>query len=155
MNILALDLATKTGHALLANGLITHGAQAFPSLREEEHPGLRYLRFQRWLRTRISEDKPTLIVVEMAGHFRSLPAQSICVGFRGILLSTSSYYDIPLFEVANSTLKKWAAGHGRADKEMMLKAARAKYPAERFVDDNACDAFLLLRYWMEANQTNQ
>ena len=151
MNVLALDLATKTGHALLAGGVITHGAQAFQAVHEDEHPGARYLRFQRWLRTRISEDKPGLIVVEMAGHFRSLPAQSICVGFRGILLSTSSYYGIPLFEVANSTLKKWAAGHGRADKEMMLKAARKRWPAERFVDDNACDAFLLLRYWMESS----
>lgn len=151
MKVLALDLATTTGFALLANGIVTHGAQAFPRIHDQEHPGLRYLRFQRWLRDRIGEDKPKAIVVESAGHFRSLPAQSICVGFRGILLSTSSYYDIPLHEVTNSRLKKWATGKGRADKEEMLKAARRRWPLERFKDDNACDAFLLLRYWMESH----
>lgn len=150
MKTLALDLAATTGHALLANGIITHGAQAFTTKADTEHPGARYLRFQRWLRTRIDEDKPTVIAVESAGYFKSLPAQSICVGFRGILLSTSSYYGIPLFEVSPSRLKKWASGKGNAKKEDMLQAARDRWPAERFDDHNACDAFLLLRYWMEA-----
>lgn len=148
MKTLALDLATVTGFAVLANGTITHGAQAFLAKSDDEHPGARYARFQRWLRTRIAEDKPTVIAVESAGYFKSLPAQSICVGFRGILLSTAAYYDIPLFEVSPSRLKKWTTGKGNAKKEDMIRAARVKWPAERFVDNNACDAFLLLRYWM-------
>lgn len=151
MKTLALDLATVTGFAVLANGVITHGAQAFLTKADTEHPGARYIRFQRWLRTRIDEDKPTVIVVESAGYFKSLPAQSICVGFRGILLSTSSYYGIPLFEVTPSRLKKWATGKGNAKKEAMIRAARERWPAERFTDNNACDAFLLLRHWMEVS----
>jgi len=153
MKVLALDLATTTGFAVLANGIVTHGAKDFAGKHDKtRHPGLRYLRFQRWLRDRIGEDKPEVIAVESAGHFKSLPAQSICVGFRGILLSTSAYYGIPLFEVGPSKLKKWATGRGNARKEDMLAAARKSYPAERFASPDACDAFLLLQYWRQVAQ---
>ena len=48
--VLALDLATATGWALWdGHGVLTHGVQAFP-LRRGESPGMRWLRFRRWLR---------------------------------------------------------------------------------------------------------
>ncbi|WP_432214628.1 hypothetical protein, partial [Salmonella enterica] len=48
--VLALDLATKTGWALVdRQGVLTSGVQSFP-LRRGESPGMRWLRFRRWLR---------------------------------------------------------------------------------------------------------
>jgi len=146
--ILALDLSTATGFALSANGVVTHGVKKFAAASPASHPGTRYLQFQRWLRERIAEDKPALIVVERAGYFKSLAAQSICVGLRGILLSTTAYYDVPLHEISPSDLKKWATGKGNANKVAMRAAALARWPAERFADDNACDAFLLLQLYL-------
>ena len=151
--ILALDLSTATGFALFANGVITHGVQKFKAL-PTSHPGTRYIQFQRWLRERIAEDKPALIVVERAGYFKSLAAQSMCVGLRGILLSTAAYYDIPLREIGPSDLKKWATGKGNANKVAMRAAALRRWPGERFADDNAVDAFLLLQLYLSSLQPN-
>lgn len=147
MKTLALDLSTATGFALSANGVVTHGVKKFNAI-PDAHPGTRYLQFQRWLRERIDEDKPALIVVERAGYFKSLAAQSICVGLRGILLSTTAYHSVPLHEISPSDLKKWATGKGNANKDAMRKAALARWPAERFADSNACDAFLLLQMYL-------
>lgn len=152
LRVIALDLSTTTGHATIANGIITHGSESFADSKRKYapiyHPGSRHLRFQRWLREKIAQDAPTHIVVEMAGYFRSLPAQTICVGFRGILLSTCAYYGIPLAEIAPARLKKWATDKGNAKKVMMLAAARAKWPKEKFADDNDADAFLLLQLYL-------
>lgn len=153
VRLLALDLSTTTGHATLGGGVITHGSQDFADSKRKHapvyHPGARHLRFQRWLREKIVADKPTHIVVEMAGYFRSLPAQTVCVGFRGILLSTAAYHDIPLIEIAPARLKKWATGKGNAKKVDMLAAARARWPGETFVSDDDADAFLLLQFYLE------
>lgn len=154
VKIISLDLSTTTGHAMLANGVITHGSQNFADSKRKGapvfHPGTRHLRFQRWLREKLTTDKPTHVVVEMAGYFRSLPAQTVCVGFRGILLSTCAYCDVQIVEIAPARLKKWATDKGNAKKSMMLDAARARWPQEPFADDNDADAFLLLQCYLES-----
>lgn len=151
MNVLALDLSTTTGFALSAAGVITHGVADFTRYkgcksRAAQHDGRTYLNFQRWLRERIALDKPALIVFEEPmGNFKSAAARNVVVGLRGILMSTAAYYDIRVIGIAQTKLKKWATGKGNAKKEAMHTAARARWPDERFADDNAVDAFLLLQ----------
>jgi Holliday junction resolvasome RuvABC endonuclease subunit len=43
-----------------------------------------------------------------------------------------------------SEIKKHATGKGNAGKEMMIAAARAKWPAVQLVDDNHADALWIL-----------
>src|SRR5437016_860972 len=46
--ILALDLGTRTGYAIRENGRVESGVQVF-DVKRGESPGMRYLRFNRWL----------------------------------------------------------------------------------------------------------
>ena len=150
MKTLALDLATNTGFAVLANGTTTSGSVSFERKSQEEHQGARFLRFQRWLRDRIALDKPGVIVFEEPmGHFKSAAAGFIIIGLRGIMLSTASYYGIPVHGVPQTKLKKWATGKGNAKKEDMILAMRKRWPDLPFDTNDECDALLLLRYWME------
>ena len=48
VNILALDLATKTGWATCVGSVVESGVQAF-SVKRGESRGMRYYRFMRWL----------------------------------------------------------------------------------------------------------
>lgn len=159
MKILSLDLSTTTGFAILANGVVSHGALSFARQKgrkrtPDEHEGIAYLRFQRWLREQLADGgKPDLIAFEEPmGNFKSAAARNIIVGLRGILFSTAAYYDIPLFGCPQGKLKKWATGKGNAKKPDMLVAARAHWPKEHFADDNAVDAFLLLQLWLSERQ---
>jgi Holliday junction resolvasome RuvABC endonuclease subunit len=156
MKILALDLASTTGFALSANGVITHGAQKFGDPKLKDSPafpeGARFVRFQRWLRDRIATDKPDAIVYEEPmGNFKSAHARNVVVGLRGILLMTAAYYEIPTTGVAQTKLKKFATGKGNAKKADMIAAAARHWPDEVFADDNAADAFLLLHLHMGAS----
>lgn len=153
MNVLALDLATKTGYAVNASGVTTSGAVTFERKSPEEHPGARYTRFQRWLRERIALDKPKLIVFEEPmGHFQSAAAAFIIIGLRGIMMSTASYYGIPTLGVPQTKLKKWATGKGNAKKEDMIRAMRSRWPDVPFDTNDECDALLLLQYWREQSR---
>jgi hypothetical protein len=60
MNILALDLGTRTGWAMAENGRTKSGVQLF-DVKRGESPGMRYLRFNRWLEDMAAgERKPDL-----------------------------------------------------------------------------------------------
>jgi hypothetical protein len=92
VNILALDLGTKTGWALHDNIVSVSGVQTF-DLKRGESPGMRYVRFTRWLgdmcvtKAEASPDlrcyqvryKPDLIVYEQT-HQRGGAAPALITG---------------------------------------------------------------------------
>jgi len=80
MKILALDLGTKTGWALAENDRTESGVQVF-DVRRGESPGMRYLRFNRWLEELTgATPKPDLIAYEQP-HHRGGAATEIAAGF--------------------------------------------------------------------------
>lgn len=67
---------------------------------------------------------------------------------RGILLEICDTLDIQEPEGINpSTLKKWATGNGKANKQDMIQACIDKYRYTP-VDDNAADACHLFHYYI-------
>lgn len=154
MNILALDLATKTGWALSESGRIESGIQTF-DVRRGESPGMRFLRLSRWLEeiARVDHEHPhgvlDLIVYE-AAHHRGGAATAVGVGLASHVLSFCARHGIEHQPVHTATLKKFATGSGRGDKSAMLAAAvrRGWYnDGERVTDDdNEIDAVCLLHY---------
>jgi Holliday junction resolvasome RuvABC endonuclease subunit len=147
--ILALDLATRTGWARLASGIIDHGTESFArktgrKRTPDDHEGKSLLLFLRWLRDRLTEDRPSAIVYERPGHFPSAAAAFMACGLRGILYACAASYQIPIYAYSPTELKKWATGKGTADKSAMLVAAHKRSGGESFTDDNAVDAYLLL-----------
>lgn len=146
MNILAIDPGTKCGWASLVDGRIESGVQNF-SLKRGESKGIRFLRFNTWLVGMLDLIKPHVVVYEMA-HFRGGSATEILVGMTTRIEEFCEERRIEYSSVHSATLKKFATGSGRANKEDMMKAAGLKY--ERIIDtDDEADALLILAWARE------
>jgi hypothetical protein len=148
MNILALDLATRTGWALQENGTIESGVQVF-DVKRGESPGMRFFKFNKWLfqiAMRIDRREPLLVVFEQA-HHRGGAATECAAGFSTRVLEFCAVHGFEHTSVHSATLKKFATGYGGkgAGKSAMIEAARTKLGVV-YEDDNECDARWLLEY---------
>jgi len=156
--ILSLDLATTTGWARLANGVFDAGHVKFARKTgrknfPDDHEGIVFYQFNRWLETRLIEDGPAFIVYERAGHFPSAAAAYMACGLRGILMAKAAFYGIQLATYSPLTLKKWATGTGKAEKPAMLAAARKLTGGEDLADHNAADALIMLHHHLAVTTT--
>lgn len=146
MNILSLDLATKTGWATYFDGNKSSGVQEF-GLRRGESAGMRFLRFRAWLKTMAEfTDRIDLIVFEQA-HHRGGAATQLCVGLVTDALAFAAKIKAETMPVHTGSLKKYATGVGNASKTAMIQEAESRGYRPR--DDNEADACLLLDYAME------
>ncbi len=143
MNILALDMATRTGWASNVFGRRS-GVIEF-ALKRGESPGMRFLRCRVWLNEmwKLFEGQLELIVYEQA-HHRGGAATACCVGLVTEVQAFAAEHNIELMPVHTATLKKWATGNGRANKADMIQEAEARGWNPQ--DDNEADAQLLLEY---------
>ena len=148
MNILALDLATRTGWALIEHGRRESGVQVF-DVKRGESPGMRYLRFRRWLEEigpradlivyEQTVRSPGRMAIEIADGFATR-VQEYCAaqGEAGRVVDHQGVYP--------ATLKKWTTGKGNAKKPDMLAAAFqlgfVSHAAATW-DDNEIDAICL------------
>lgn len=146
MNILALDTGTVTGWALKSEelGYFT-GAQDFAHDAKRESPGMRFLRFVKWLSMMVEEYQIKLVVYEMAHHRGGAPTV-VGVGFMTHVLSTCANLGVEHQSVHSGTLKKFATGKGNANKDEMRAALPTRWPGRNPADDNECDALWLLAY---------
>jgi hypothetical protein len=153
MNILALDLATKTGWSTNIHGRRS-GVTEF-ALKRGESPGMRFLRCRAWLNEmwKLLGSQIDVICYEQA-HHRGGAATACCVGLITEVQAFAAGHDIELMSVHTATLKKFATRSGRASKQGMIKAAKERgWNPE---DDNEADACLLLEYALvELNVTDQ
>lgn len=141
MKILGLDMATKTGWAVIENGVYCEsGVQDFTKRRGEDN-GIMFLRFRKWLYDLIRAMEIDLISYERA-HYRGGAATEVCVGLQTRAQELASEAEIPCNPVATTTLKKQAVGYGKASKEQMIEAA-APIIGRGPKDDNEADAVLL------------
>jgi len=143
---LALDLATQTGWAYSANGLVSSGSEGF-QLKKKDGPGIRFLKFRSWLRDQIELIKPELIVYEEVMRWSSGAAAKCYCGLLAIMQTECESKSINYEGVHVGTIKKAATKNGSATKEQMIQAARAMgySPA----DDNEADALHLLHIFLK------
>lgn len=155
--ILSLDLATQTGWAMLANGVLTSGTEGFHRYagcksKPADHAGQSYLSFQRWLRDKITTDKPSQIVFEEPmGHLKSAQARNVLVGFRGVLMVNAAYYGVLVTGYTQTAVKKFATGRGNAKKPEMLAWARDAFGDVE--DENQSDALAVLHLHLAQDDT--
>jgi len=154
MNILALDLGTTTGWAIISDGHKTSGTENYNTDRFSGG-GMRYLRFKKWLTEAKSnaEGFDAVFYEEIRKHHRigqmSTPTTAIQVygGFLAILTSWCEQHDIPYQGVPVGTIKRFATGKGNAGKPEMIAAAKALgFNPE---DDNEADAIHILEWAIE------
>lgn len=138
MIILALDLATKTGWAVVRDGrVVESGVQTFDKRRGESN-GVLFLRARKWLSEFGHPTSPDLVAYEQA-HFRGGAATEICVGLQTRAQEVAAEWGVESAPVPTSTLKKWATGVGRAEKSAMIAWAAARIGRQP-EDDNEADA---------------
>ena len=150
-NIIALDLATRTGWATWDGYRRTSGVQIF-DLKRGESVGMRYIRFTRWLEDLITLVKPSIICYEQTisrGTFSTAP-QEILSGFVTRVQELCARQAIEHFVVYPSALKKFTTGRGNCDKADMLAAVNLRWAEssrdERITDHNEADAIALLYF---------
>jgi len=120
MTILALDLGTTTGWALMrANGQIASGSQSFKPQRFEGG-GMRFLKFKRWL-TDVKQCTSgiDLVVFEEVRRHAGVDAAHAYGGFIGKLTAWCEHHQIPYEGVPVGTIraqpqrKRWQGEHDR------------------------------------------
>lgn len=147
--MLALDLGTKCGWALLrADGQVESGRVDF-SPKATEGEGLRFLKFRAWLhetKRRVEAAGETLVMVryEIINFVMDGQAYAAHVwgAFWGHLLAWCEHHGIACRGVQPSTIKKAATGSGRASKPEVAAAMRKRgYPSATL---DEADALALL-----------
>jgi hypothetical protein len=151
MRLLALDLGTTTGYALLDGQAIISGSMSFKPQRFEGG-GMRYLRFKRWLDDvndpgfGKQNGKITEIVFEEVRAHKGNAAAHAYGGFLASLTTWCEERNIPYTAVPVSHIKKFATGKGNAGKPAMIEAVTPW--GYKPVDDNEADAIALLHLKM-------
>jgi Holliday junction resolvasome RuvABC endonuclease subunit len=157
--ILALDLGTRTGWASWDGTRRESGVQVF-DVKRGESPGMRFVRFNRWLGELLTRPSYGIVghvpvnhfdlVVYEAAHHRGGAATEVCVGMVTRVLEACALRGIEHASVHSATLKKFATSNGRASKEEMLKAVNERFCGSLYrgpvSDDNEADAIALLEY---------
>jgi Holliday junction resolvasome RuvABC endonuclease subunit len=150
MSILALDLGTRTGWALVdRDANVTSGVVEFKQDRWHGG-GMRFLRFRAWLDEvyRLAGGFDQLFYEQVRRH-AGTDASHLYGGWLAILEVWCEQNSVAYDGVPVGTIKKHAAGRGNADKAAMIAAAVARgfSPA----DDNEADAIALLLWAIETN----
>ena len=144
--ILALDLGTTTGWAMLCDGTITSGSESFKPSRFEGG-GMRFLKFKRWLAdTKACTDGIDAVYFEEVRRHGGVDAAHAYGGFMAHLTAWCEHHQIPYQGVPVGTIKKHATGKGNANKDTMIAAAMALGFGPQ--DDNEADALALLAFAM-------
>lgn len=136
--ILSLDISLNTGWALGAVGEITFGTRIFAAHSSNIVRTGR--RFREWLDPFIDQHKPTVIVLERP--FLRGDCTWLLVGLAWEAQRAAEEREIPCFDYAVSTIKKYATGNGFAKKPEMVKAVREW--GYNVTNDHEADAIAIL-----------
>jgi Holliday junction resolvasome RuvABC endonuclease subunit len=142
MTICALDLATKTGYASSASGIVTSGVFCCAS-KPKEPWGAKFLRFRGWLRDWLEQEKPDALAYEEVRRWSSGDAAKAYCGLRAVMLMECYIRSIPVQGYAVGTVKKHFTGKGNATKQEMIDEACRRY-GNHITSDDEADAIAVL-----------
>jgi Holliday junction resolvasome RuvABC endonuclease subunit len=159
LKVLGLDLGSNLGWADSIAGIIDSGSVAFVRRTgrktiSDDHEGIKFLEFHKWLKGYIRLQKPDLIAYEEPmGHWKNASAPQLILGFRGIILMNAAFSNIPVYPIPQTVLKKYATGKGNADKELVLECAKLRFPTHNIQSHDQADAlFILHKFLSDSSQ---
>lgn len=144
-NILALDLGTTTGVAILNNNKIKSYSKNFKATRFQS-ADRRFFNFRNHLeeiQTSLLLGLDVVYFEEVRKHI-GVDAAHCYGGFKAALTMFCEDNNIPYEGVGVGTIKKHITGKGNASKEAVIKAVQAL--GHNPNDDNEADAISLLDY---------
>ena len=146
--ILALDLGTKTGWAYYNGENIISGWWDL-SLQRGDSQGMCFLYLESKLDIfLLTRSKPDIVIFERA-HHRGGAATQKAIGFATRVLAWCAQNGIEHTDIHSGTLKKYATGSGRADKNKMIELAEKKWEDQEIETDDQADALWILDWGME------
>ena len=149
MTICALDLATTTGYASVSHGIVMSGT--FKCRQSSKEPwGLCFLRFKRFLREWLIQEKPEQLWYEDVRRWSSGDAAKAYCGLRAVMLMECEAHGVEVIGAAVGTIKKSFTGKGNATKQDMIDVACVKY-GNHITDDNEADALAILELAIQNN----
>jgi Holliday junction resolvasome RuvABC endonuclease subunit len=151
MNILALDLGSKNGFAILKDNQITIGTKKLH--HDKEASGVRALDFYRWLIQMIRENDISQVYFERVYAHSGTQAAHLYGYFMHTLAAICEELHVKCTGIPVTTIKKYATGNGRATKEEMMDFARQR--GFNPVDDNSADALAILLTGLNALNSQQ
>jgi hypothetical protein len=143
--VLALDLGTRLGYALLREDNRIESGEARFDLKEGDGQGVRYIRFRRWL-VDMKQANPglsRLVYEKVMGHgaFQVISAH-VYGGLLATLQAFGEHHRIAYDGIAVTTIKKQFAGSGKAQKvDVVLQCERMGFKPS---SHNEADAIALL-----------
>lgn len=149
MNLLGLDLGTKTGmchlyideHAEPEVVLLTYWNFNARRGKAKESPGMRFYRFRTQLAEYIREHRIDVIYYEDVKRHAGTIAAHVYGGFKASMMDSAFQHNLPVYGLGVGTIKKFATGRGNANKDLMIEACRrAGYEPQ---NDNVADAFFI------------
>ena len=150
MTICALDLATTTGFASSASGIVMSGT--FKCRQNSKEPwGLCFLRFKRFLREWLIQEKPEQLWYEDVRRWSSGDAAKAYCGLRAVMLMECEAHGVEVIGAAVGTIKKSFTGKGNATKQEMIDVACVKY-GNHITDDNEADDLAILELAIQNNK---
>lgn len=147
MTILALDQATKTGwaFAIIVDKQVRSSASGVENFqpRAHESTGMRLVRFKGWLSDTLENLKPDLVIYE-SPHVRHRNAAAVGYAMSGLIETVCTEEGINYTNAQPKEIKRHATGTGNANKEMMVEAAKKRWPLDTIIDNNHADALWIL-----------
>lgn len=157
MRILSLDIGTNLGWATSCPEGIDAGTKILANRRQLDYA--KKLRMDRRLDVRVmaltdwlwAHQIPDWIVFEDVRWVSSQAQGHLYGSLRGSIWTFAHKVFAEIECLDTSKLKLWTTGHGGATKEMMLAAAKKRWPehVRADMDDNAVDALCLLMWGRE------
>lgn len=143
MKILAIDPGTHCGYALSP---FESGVWDL-SVKRHEGGGMRFVKLRNFL-IKATVGLDMVVYEEVRGH-KGVDAAQVYGGIVAVISEFCEVNQFPYQGVPVGTIKKFATGKGNSNKEVMLAAARAKWPEVKIVDDNQADALWILAWAKE------
>jgi hypothetical protein len=172
MRILALDQATVCGYSVVEDGIVVESGtwHLADKKRTGESRGMRYVRLEKHLHDlnrkfgelkdekfalgleELKDEKFALglngtkcsfdLIVHEQTLLRGGAATELANGFKAIILKFATEIGVDVTCVHTTELKKFATGHGKAEKSEMIQAC-FDFAMVRPEDDNEADAILI------------
>jgi Holliday junction resolvasome RuvABC endonuclease subunit len=125
--VLGLDPATTTGWVVLCRdtgNVRHHGAYSMEQHRFESQ-GMKYLRFEGWLRELLTTTGPYLVGFEEVPSHRGVHAAHRYGGIVAIVMKLCDELGVPYTGIPIATWKREATGKGNANKKRVAAAFKA------------------------------
>jgi Holliday junction resolvasome RuvABC endonuclease subunit len=117
-------------------------------MRRDESAGMRLIRLRGKLNEILYSQGVELVIFEAARHAMPGMQGALVVQseLQGVIKLWCEDNSIQYKGVSPSEIKKHATGKGNAKKDMMIAAAKNKWPGVEIVDDNQADAMWILDF---------